>query len=352
MPTLMSPSAKERVTMARQSTKAVYPESLPDGTKAIVNNRRMPWHTVGQQTDGAATAQEALEMAQLNWQVKVSEDPVMTEVEGKKISLEHKFLTYRNHPKTGLSALGVVGNRYHPIQNEEAFDFINHLVDESGAIYESAGSLGNGERVFMTLKFPETMMFANGQDGVDNYILAMNSHDGSSAFTVAVTPMRIACTNQIRLALQNATSKIALKHTSGAKAKVEQARQTLGIIFKYQESFQKEVEALITRELSDSDYKRFIEKLIPLPKVLEASPRKLNAVEETRSELMGLWKAPTQMLVPNTAWAAYNAVAEYVDWFKPMRGSNEDKQYLRAERNINKNSRLKQRAHELLLTHN
>jgi hypothetical protein len=67
---------------------------------------------------------------------------------------------------------------------------------------------------------------------------------------------------------------------------------------------------------------------------------------------MGLWKAPTQMLVPNTAWAAYNAVAEYVDWFKPMRGSNEDKQYLRAERNINKNSRLKQRAHELLLTHN
>jgi phage/plasmid-like protein (TIGR03299 family) len=343
----MSPSAKERVTMARQSTKAVYPESLPDGTKAIVNNRRMPWHTVGQQTDGAATAQEALEMAQLNWQVKVSEDPVMTEVDGEKISLDHKFLTYRNHPKTGLSALGVVGNRYHPIQNEEAFDFLNHLVDESGAIYESAGSLGNGERVFMTLKFPETMTFGNGQDGVDNYILAMNSHDGSSSFTVAVTPMRIACTNQIRLALQNAVAKISLKHTSGAKAKVEQARQTLGVVFKYQESFQKEVENLISRELSDADYKRFVEKLIPIPKILEASVRKLNAVEATRSELMGLWKAPTQLLVPNTAWAAYNAVAEYVDWFKPMRG-NDDKDYLRAERNIGSDSRLKIRAQELL----
>lgn len=337
--------------MARVS-KATYPESLPDGTRAIVTNRSLPWHTVGQQTDGATTAQEALEMAQLNWKVKVSEEPVMTEVEGKKISLEHKFLTYRNHPKTGLSALGVVGNRYTPIQNEEAFDFINHLVDESGAIYESAGSLGNGERVFMTLKLPNTMLLANGQDKIDQYILAINSHDGSSAFTVAVTPMRIVCTNQIRLALKNAVAKISLKHTSGAKAKVEQARQTLGLVFQYQEAFEKEVQSLIERELSDADYKRFVEKLIPIPKVLEASARKLNSVEATRSELMGLWKAPTQQLTPNTAWSAYNAVAEYVDWFKPMRGSNEDKEYLRAERNINRNSRLKQRAHELLLTHN
>ena len=348
MPTLMSPSVTERVVMAKKS-KAIYPEVFSDGTKAIVNNRRMSWHTVGQQTDGAATAQEALEMAQLNWSVSVSENPIETKVDGTTISLQDRFLTYRDHPKTGLSALGVVGNRYTPIQNAEAFDFLNYLVDESGAIFESAGSLGNGERVFMTLKFPETMMFANGQDGVDNYILAVNSHDGSSSFTVAVTPVRIVCTNQIRIALKNAKAKFSMKHTSGAKAKVEQARNTLGVVFRYQEAFEKEVNDLISREISDAEFANFVEQLVPLPKKTEElSERKKNAVEKTRSDLLGLWKAPTQMLVPNTAWSAYNAVAEYADWFKPVRGG-EDKEFLRAERNISSDSRLKERAHELLL---
>lgn len=332
--------------MARKA-KAIYPETFADGTRSIVNNRQMNWHTVGQQTDGAATAQEALEMAQLDWKVAVSESPIETKVNGETISLDHKFLTYRDHPKTGLSALGVVGNRYTPIQNAEAFDFLNHLVDESGAVFESAGSLGNGEKVFMTLKFPETMMFANGQDGVDNYILAINSHDGSSSFTVAVTPMRIVCTNSIRLALRSAVSKISLKHTSGATAKVQQARETLGIVFRYQESFEQEVQRLLSMDISDNDYAKFVETLIPMPKQ-DASERKKNAVEKTRSDLLGLWKAPTQMLAPNTAWSAYNAVAEYADWFKPVRGG-EDKEILRAERNITGESRLKERAHELLL---
>jgi len=332
----------------KKKVQRQYAETMPDGSRAIMTNRTMSWHTVGQQTNGAATAQEALEMAQLDWTVSVSEEPIMTEVNGKRISLEHKFLTYRDHKKTGLGALGVVGNRYHPIQNAEAFDFLNYLVDESGAVFESAGSLGNGERVFMTLKFPETMMFANGQDGVDKYILAINSHDGSSSFTVAVTPVRIVCTNQIRLALRDAVAKVSLKHTSGAKAKVEQARNTLGVVFRYQEAFEKEVQDLISREVSDQEYQKFVEKLIPLPKKeAELSERKKNAIEKTRSDLLGLWKAPTQLLVPNTAWAAYNAVAEYADWFKPIRGG-EDKDYLRAERNISSDSRLKERAHELL----
>jgi phage/plasmid-like protein (TIGR03299 family) len=343
----MSPSVTERVIMARRS-KTMYPESFEDGTKAIVNNRQMTWHTVGQQTDGAATAQEALEMAQLNWKVSVSEQPIETKVNGQTISLAEKFLTYRDHPKTGLSALGVVGNRYTPIQNVEAFDFLNHVVDESGAIYESAGSLGNGEKVFMTLKFPETMMFANGQDGVNNYLLAVNSHDGSSSFTIAVTPVRIVCTNQIRLALRDAVAKVSLKHTSGATAKVQQARETLGIIFKYQESFEQEVQKLLAMPITDNEYSKFIEQLVPLPKQ-EVSERKKNTIEKKRSDLLGLWKAPTQMLAPNTAWSAYNAVAEYADWFKPIRGGK-DKDFIRAERNITNDSRLKERAHELLLS--
>jgi phage/plasmid-like protein (TIGR03299 family) len=323
-------------------------EQFADGSSAFFSAREVAWHKLGIVTENALTAQEALKTAQLDSLVKVSEEPIFTTVDGKQIHLDNKFLTYRNHPKKGLTALGVVGNRYTPIQNSEAFDFLNHIADESGAVFETAGSLGNGERVFMTMKFPDSMTLG-GQDVIDNYIMAVNSHDGSSAFTVAVTPIRAVCTNTVRLALDRAKSKISLKHTSGATAKVQQARETLGIVWKYQEEFQREAELMLSQKFSDTEYKKFVEVIIPEPKNQDATERQINSVERTRGELMALWKAPTQLVVAGTRWAAYNAVAEYVDWAKPVRGG-EDKDALRAEKVILGNGeKLKEKAQLLLL---
>lgn len=333
--------------MARQS-KASYAEIMPDGTRAIAGTRQVAWAKAGVQTETAMTAQEALKLAQLDFTVKVSENNVGAVVDGSKmLTVSDKYITYRDHPKLGQQALGVVGNRYTPIQNSEAFEFLNHLVDESGAIFETAGSLGHGEKVFMALKFPNTML-AGGIDPIDNYIMAVNSHDGSSSFFVAVTPLRLYCTNTIRMTMKTAQNKIALKHTAGATAKVQQARETLKLVFKYQEAFEQEIEKLLSIKITDNEYKKFVETLIPEAKDQE-SIRQVNSVEKTRSELMGLWKADTQQVVKNTAWSAYNAVAEYVDWVKPVRGGV-SKELQRAEKSITGDSRLKDRAHELLLT--
>lgn len=323
-------------------------EQFADGSSAFFSAREVAWHKLGTVTEGALTAEDALKTAQLDSVVKVSEEPIYTKVDGKEIQLDKKFLTYRNHPKKGLTALGVVGTRYTPIQNLEAFEFLNHIADETGAVFETAGSLGNGERVFMTMKFPDSMMLG-GVDVVNNYIMAVNSHDGSSAFIVAVTPIRAVCTNTVRLALTQAKSKVSLKHTAGATAKVQQARETLGIVFKYQEAFEAEVEAMLSVKVSDAQYKKFVEAVIPEPKKKDASERQLNSVEKKRGELMALWNAPTQQNVAGTAWAAYNAVAEWADWVKPIRGGD-DKDDLRSERMLFGGAeKLKARA-QLLLT--
>jgi phage/plasmid-like protein (TIGR03299 family) len=324
-------------------------EQFADGSSAFFSAREVAWHKLGTVTEGALNAEDALKTAQLDSVVKVSEEPIFTKVDGQEIQLDKKFLTYRNHPKKGLTALGVVGTRYTPIQNLEAFEFLNHIADETGAVFETAGSLGNGERVFMTMKFPESMALASGQDVIDNYIMAVNSHDGSSAFIVAVTPIRAVCTNTVRLALAQAKSKISLKHTAGATAKVQQARETLGVVFKYQEAFEAEVEAMLSIKVSDAQYKKFVEAVIPEPKKKEATERQLNSIEKKRGELMALWNAPTQQNVAGTAWAAYNAVAEWADWVKPIRGGD-DKDDLRSERMLFGGAeKLKGRA-QLLLT--
>jgi phage/plasmid-like protein (TIGR03299 family) len=306
-------------------------EQFADGTSAFFSAREVAWHKLGTVTDGALNAADALKTAQLDSLVKVSEESIYTRVDGEEIHLDKKFLTYRNHPKKGLTALGVVGSRYTPIQNLEAFEFLNHIADETGAVFETAGSLGNGERVFMTMKFPESMMIG-GVDTINNYIMAVNSHDGSSAFVVAVTPIRAVCTNTVRLALQQAKSRVSLKHTIGASTKVQQARETLGVVFRYQDEFEKEVNEMLSIKITDKQYTEFVKTLIPEPKMKDPSERMVNSVEKKRGELMALWKAPTQENVAGTAWAAYNAVAEWSDWVKPIRSSKEDKDDLRSER--------------------
>jgi phage/plasmid-like protein (TIGR03299 family) len=181
------------------------------------------------------------------------------------------------------------------------------------------------------MKFPESMMIG-GVDTINNYIMAVNSHDGSSAFVVAVTPIRAVCTNTVRLALQQAKSRVSLKHTIGASTKVQQARETLGVVFRYQDEFEKEVNEMLSIKITDKQYTEFVKTLVPEPKMKDPSERMINSVEKKRGELMALWKAPTQQNVAGTAWAAYNAVAEWSDWVKPIRSSKEDKDDLRSER--------------------
>lgn len=329
-------------------------EEFADGTQAFASARTIAWHTLGTVTAEAMTAEEALRLAYLDTEVRVTDEPVQVPVITASgvtnISVPDKFLTYRTHPKTGEpEALGVVGTRYVPIQNTDAFQFLNYIADESGAVFETAGSLDGGRRVFMSMKFPSHMELAGGQDVVDYYLMATNAHDGTQSFTVAVTPVRPVCSNTVAIALRQAASKIALRHTIGAQGKIQQARETLGMVFKYQEAFESEVQSLVSQHMTNAEWTRFLSELFA------ADENKMTATQvkkalNIRNDLQDLWVADTQRNVANTRWAAYNAVVEYADWFKPVRGAGkDDRDALRAERILTGAAdELKNRAYALL----
>ena len=328
-------------------------EQFSDGSAAFFSARETAWHKLGTVTDTAKTAEEALQIAQLDWLVKKSKKPIGTIVPDYKdpdadnnvhgIQLADKFLTYRYHPKTRKpEALGVVGNRYTPVQNLEAFEFLNAVADESGAVFETAGALGAGEQVFMTMKMPKDILIG-GQDAVNLYLLAWNTHDGSSSFKVVVTPTRVVCQNTLSMALANAKRTFSLRHTSGVTGKVQQARETLDLSWQYVQEFEKEANSLIDTKMSDAEFKKFIEKLLPEPK----DEGKRDRSEDAREVITALWKAPTQQNILKTQWAAYNSVVEYVDWASPIR--NKDQATGRAIRNITgANQNLKTKALLLL----
>jgi len=278
---------------------------------------RVPaWRKYGKSVEKAMTAEEAIKLGKLDFTVKISEEPVGAIVDGKLLSVNDKFLTYSQYADGLTEPLGVVGNRYTPIQNTDAFELLNNIVDESGAIFDYAGRVGNGERCWISMKMPNTITVANGADAIETYLTCMNSHDGSSSFRIYTTFLRLICTNGLKRETKG--SEIVMRHTINSTLKVQEARDALHIVFAEQEAFELEVQQLLSMKMTDKDYKNFIETLVPEPRK-DATERKVNSVENVRSELLGLWKAPTQQIVAGTAWAAYNAVAEYADWFKPTR---------------------------------
>lgn len=317
-------------------------EQFTDGTAAFFSAREQAWHGLGTVTEGALTADEALKVAQLDWEVFKSEDPVATpvkDIDGNTflLPMENKFLTYRFHPKTQTpQALGVVGAIYEPWQNREAFSFLNYLVDEFGAVFETAGSLNNGKQVFMTLKMPRTITV--GDDQIDLYIVAYNYHDGTGAFNVIATPIRVVCKNTLAWGIQAAKSSWSIRHTKGAKAEVQAARETLGFTFNYADEFEKEAATLLAQPMSEKGFNMFVDTLVPMPKDEDKTDRIEAKVQATRDSIKTLWVAPTQQSIKGTKWAALNAVVEWADWVKPVKGSllmtEEQENELRAVRTM------------------
>lgn len=316
----------------------------------ISKSIRVPaWRRIGQSVNQAMTAEDALKLGGLDFQVRVSENHVTTTVGDKSISIADRFMTYAELPNGDVHGIGVVGSRYTPIQNREAFDLLNNIVDDSGAHFDTAGTLGGYNRCYISLRLPETIQVANGADSLETYLHCVNSHDGTSSFQIYTMFLRQICTNGLKGF--RAGSSISLRHTINSSTKVQDARTALQLVFAEQDAFKAEVESLINKPMSNNDFQKFVDTLVPLPDFTQVSNRAFNNASEVRDNLFDLWNADTQKNVANTAWAAYNTVTEYVDWFSPTRTKYLEDEYVRrAQRAMGGQSPLVARAHELLVT--
>lgn len=264
----------------------------------------VPWHGLGTVIEGKATAEEALKLAGLDWNVDLRQ--LHQPVGDKFVPVPDRFATVR---ETDDKVLGIVSANYHVYQNIEAFAFLNKLTDSSehDAIFTTAGSLLGGSRTFMTLQIGEEFMVA-GEDAHKLYLMATNSHDGSQAFTCAVTAIRAVCANTVTLGLAQAKSKWTIKHKTSLEGKAQDARDVLEMSFRYEDHFQKLVEEMIDITVTKDKMFQLADKIVP------KSPRQHDISVE---ELMAIWEnEPTcQMGAGDTdnGWKAFNAVTYWTD---------------------------------------
>jgi phage/plasmid-like protein (TIGR03299 family) len=245
------------------------------------------------------------------------------------LNVPEHFATVRTNPVTGRpDVLGVVGRGYTPIQNEEHADLLDALVDESGAHFETAGSLKGGRQVFLTMRLPDTMLIG-GVDPVDLYIVACNSHDGTSAFRLLISPVRVVCANTQALAIRRAQSSFSIRHTSGARGYIGQARDALGLTFKFAEAFQAEADRLIEQSITDQQFESIVAQLWATDSESERSKTITRNRHTALTHL--LHDSDTNKGIRGTRWAAYQAITEYTDHVAPI-GDKQNPAMARAER--------------------
>jgi phage/plasmid-like protein (TIGR03299 family) len=194
------------------------------------------WHNLGQIITDYPTSAEAIIYAGLNYTVE--KRPLFTVDKGipdfnnpdllihNEIEVPNFYANFRSDTE---DVLGVVGKDYSIVQNIDAFAFFDGIVGgKDGILYETAGALGKGERIFITAKLPNYIRVGRN-DCIEKYIFLTTSHDGYGSVTAAFTPVRVVCQNTLNAALKNHINCIKIRHTASAADRLKQAHKLLGI---------------------------------------------------------------------------------------------------------------------------
>lgn len=271
--------------------------------------REVPWHKIGTVlSDHPETSAEAIKAAKLDWKVQLRN---LFTAEGMQIP--EFFATIRDDPEHGQIPLGVVGKRYNPLQNVEAFEFFDNLVQDGIASYETAGSLREGRKVWILAKMNDDLSVGD-DDSIDKFVLLSNSHDGSSAVTVKVTPVRVVCNNTLSAALRTKASKnneFSIRHTSSVKEKLEQAQKTMEAVNDAYDALGRVWSKMTEIELPIHERIAYIHDVFP-EKEDAKNPKRLATL---RAEVFSLFEKGAGMDLDSangTLWGAYNAVTEHV----------------------------------------
>ena len=268
------------------------------------------WHGLGQIVDGAMTAQQAVKLAHLNYEVvKV---PNYAYYNGEFLDTPSSFSTLRTDTNQILGDR--IGKNYTIVQNSEAFDFFDNITEAGAAIYETAGALGIGEKIFVTAKMPDTIRIAGTDDLTEVYVLLTSSHDGSGSIIAAVTPVRVVCQNTLNMALSNTVSRVAIRHTSVVKDRLAEAHKVLGISKVFVQEANECFNYLSKKYVSDGAVKELIRTLL---NEQERDSTRAKNIED--AALNAYFTGVGQEKIVGTAWGAINGITFYLDHIKNYR---------------------------------
>lgn len=307
---------------------------MQNGEVAFALRGKPAWHNLANrifaEDEQVSTATMLSEAKLNNWNVRLVPITDYTPADWRDNS-SAQFVVRTNPFDNGTDILSVVGKRYKVIQNEELFQFADNLTDSDLAKWESAGSIKNGKVVFGSLDIPREFVLdpQGANDKTKLYLIVWTSHDGSVSIQAAITPVRVVCQNTLNLAMRTAKQSFKIRHTQTADGRIAAAREALGLSFTYFDEFQKNAQELFKKEITDKQFYDLVRSLYPKPE-----DEKKASVKKWENKVILIddlyFKSPTNANIKGTAWGAFNALTERLDYYRSSNTGKNDNLYAAA----------------------
>ena len=274
-----------------------------------------PWHGLGTEINQDTSFWDAFELAGLDWEVDTK--PLFTG-DGEKVS--HRA-AYR---VSDGRILGIVGKRWTPLQNRDAFEIFEPLVDAGEMVIHTAGSLRNGERIWALCQLNQNNSEIVAGDEVAKFVLLSNGHDGKLAVHFGFTPIRVVCANTEALARGSKASKLVrVRHSRFVKQNVQDLRNVMNFANQEFEATAEQYRYLASKGINSEDLDKYIKIVLGIGEKSadEMTTRSKNIVSSIE-DLFESGKGSDIVGVRGTYWGAYNAVTEYLNYSKGRTANN------------------------------
>ena len=274
-----------------------------------------PWHGLGTEINQDVGFWEAFQLAGLDWQVDTK--PLFTS-SGEKVSHRAAYRVSDDR------ILGIVGKRWTPLQNRDAFEIFEPMVDAGDLKIHTAGSLRNGERIWALCQINQDNSEVVAGDEIAKFVLLSNGHDGKLAVHFGFTPIRVVCANTEAMARNSAASKlIRVRHNRFVKRNVQDVRDVMNLANQEFEASAEVYRYLASKSINTQDLQSYIKIVLGADGKGEddISTRTKNIILQV-TDLFENGKGTDIVGVRGTYWGAYNAVTEYLNYTKGRTSNN------------------------------
>lgn len=275
-------------------------------TDQMFSTRTAPWMKLGELVDRPQTAAEAAQLAKMNFTVSLSD--VFIGEDKRQVKGQKAVTADDNGQFFGF----VSGERYHVLQYEEAFGF----MDQINPTYIAAGHLRNRSQGFMVVETAMEMNVLGGEDPHNLYAVLRTSHDCSRAVEISIMPLRGRCMNQLTLKsfAKNVQQKWSIKHLKSMKERLSAATDTIAKMDVYATRFATMVEKMAQTQISVDAGRKILETVIKQP--TGKTERVERQYTERLDQIIALWNDSPTVGYPSTGWGLVNAVSEQYDWHR------------------------------------
>src|SRR5262245_12202528 len=217
--------------------------------ESMFSVRQTPWHGLGQVLQNPPSIEEGLKAAGLDW--TVGRERLFTQA-GQQCPA---FAIVR---QTDQKVLGVVGEKYRPLQNVNAFNWFSPFLDAGQAALDTAGSLAGGSRVWVLAKLNRDPIVVARDDEVQKYLLLSHGHDGSLAVRVGFTPIRVVCNNTLTLAHGHGGELVRMRHSASLEGNLANLRETIDAVNAKFEATAEQYRRLAGKSINQADLKKYV----------------------------------------------------------------------------------------------